>query len=202
MSTTAIWLIAALVVIAVIFAVLLFLPGQDRNSPVTVAERVSLAPSPGSIVTVRKVGRITSVVIREDIHDHWEGDSIPLPLLPTEVTRREQPELYAEYMDPGTSASRKYEIIDEVYALGYTLPYIRGLNELYKKELKDAMEAGDPDARTALERTPVNLTAASGKDGDGIRRMDIDNGLRHAPLPDMGEGSEGREESQDNQQTE
>ena len=118
------------------------------------------------------------------------------------MTRREQPELYAEYMDPGTSASRKYEIIDEVYALGYTLPYIRGLNDLYKKELKDAMESGDPDARTALERTPVNLTAASGKDEDGIRRMDIDNGLRHAPLPDMGEGSEGREESQDNQQTE
>ena len=135
MPIPSIWLIAALAVIAVVFIILLLLPGQDKQAGAQ--SDVSVSAAPGSVVTVRKVGHVTSVLIREAVHDHWEGgDGISLPLLPTEVTRREQPGLFAEYMSPDTRPSRKYQIIDEVYALGYTLPFIPGLYDQYKKEIE------------------------------------------------------------------
>ena len=164
MPITVTWLIAALVVIAFIVVAALLLTGQDKGSRQDGG--LSLNTPPGSVVTVRKVGEITSVLIRENIRDHWEGaDSIPLPLPSTDVTRREEPALYAEYMSPDTPATRKYEIIDEVYALGYTLPYITGLEEQRQKELREAAEGGDPDARVVHARTPINLTPKAGTAG-------------------------------------
>ena len=101
-------------------------------------------------------------------------------------------------MDPRTSAVRKYEIIDEVYALGFTLPYIKGLNEQYKRELKEALASGDPDGRTVSERTPANLSRKE-KDGAGEaepRKMQINEALFHAPVPDMDKDGEDQPDNQ------
>lgn len=174
---------------------LLFLP-SDRKAPSP--EDALDIRAEGSIVTVRKVGHVTSVTIRGGIHDHWEGDEgVSLPYLQPEVTRREVPELYAEYMSPSTSAVRRYEIIEEVYAMGFTLPYIRGLSEQYKKEVREAIASGDPDSRAVLERTPVDL-GAERAEGDGYTRLDINDALRHEPMEDMGPSESGEHQEIDN----
>lgn len=190
MTATAICLLVILGSSVLGLAILLFLPqkekGQDGDAP---SNELSI-DSGASIVTVRKIGPITSVTIRQGVSDHWEGsEGIALPLLGTEATRRHEPALWAEYMDPSTSATRKYEIIDEVYALGFTLPYIKGLNEQYKREMKEALASGDPDSRAVHERTPVNLTPArqDGSASEDYKKIHINDDLRHAPLPDMGE---------------
>lgn len=192
MTTGLICIVAALSAAAVVFTVLLLLPQQGKEaSGGRGADGGVAVETPGGIVTVRKVGRTTAVLIRDDIHDHWEGaGGIDLPLLPVEVTRRERPELYAEYLSPDTSAIRKYEIADDLYAEGYTLPWIGGLHAQYKRELKEALEAGG-DSRTILERTPVDLTPRPG--GDAPATLHIDDSLRHVPVPDM-DGGDGRPE--------
>ena len=169
------WLAAALGIIAVVIvAVLIFSPSKDKDSAAKPDGGISVNTSEGSIVTVRKVGRVTSVTIRTQAHDHWEGsDGVQVPQIPTEMTRLYRPELYDEYMSPETSAIRKYEIADELYAEGFTLPYIRGLHEQYKREVAEALKEGG-DARTIAERTPVNLTQ-KGKDADSVKELDINH---------------------------
>ena len=175
MTQIAIWLAAALGIVAVvILAALIFSPSKEKEPAVKTDEGISVNASEGSIVTVRKVGRVTSVTIRTQAHDHWEGaDGIQVGQIPTEVTRLYRPELYEEYMSAQTSAIRKYEIADELYAEGFTLPYIRGLHEQYKREVAEALKEGG-DARTIAERTPVNLTQ-KGKDADSVKELDINH---------------------------
>ena len=185
MSIEEIILLVILAAVGAAIIFLLLLPTAEKDIAKGI-ESISVSSDQGSVVTVRKVGRVTSVTIRGGVQDHWDGEGgVPVPLLPTEATKTHEPELYAEYMDPSTSAIRKYEIIDEVYALGFTLPYIRGLNEAYKKEMKEILASGDPDGRAIHERTPVNLTAAAS--GPRYEGLDIDDGLRHVSPPDMGE---------------
>ena len=132
-------------------------------------------------LTIRKVGRVTSVTIRTQAHDHWEGaDGIQVGQIPTEVTRLYRPELYEEYMSAQTSAIRKYEIADELYAEGFTLPYIRGLHEQYKREVAEALKEGG-DARTIAEHTPANITPKS-KDDKQYKELDIN---RNQEIGDM-----------------
>ena len=191
MNTLTLVLLAALSAIAVIIiTILLCTPSKDSpKASGKDGEGISVSAAEGSIVTVRKVGRMTSVTIRSTVHDHWEGaDNIQVPMIPIEVTRLEKPDLYAEYISPETSAIRKYEIADDLYAEGFTLPYIRGLNEQYKKEVAEAMNDSASDGRTIVERTPVNLTGR-GKEKPLFEELNIDDGLRHAPLSDMGEES-------------
>ena len=159
---------------------LLFMPQRDgENTP----EDISVGGG-GSVVTVRKIGPITSVTIRQRVNDHWDGqDGVAVPLLGPEAAKRYEPALWSEYMDPLTSAVRKYEIIDEVYALGFTLPYIKGLNVQYKREITEAIASGDPDGRTVNERTPLNLTQKE----SAARQVTINEALRRTPVPDMGE---------------
>ena len=149
MSTTLAWTVAVLLAVAAVFTLLLLIPPKGASSRPG-GEEGGISVSAGdSVVTVRKVGQVTSVLIREGVRDHWEGsDGIVLPPLPVEVTRREEPALYAEYLSPDTSAVRRYEIADDLYARGYTLPWIRGLDEQYRRERREALEGGDPDART------------------------------------------------------
>lgn len=188
MTTPAIILVATLAAVAVVFTVLLLVPQGDGEKKSLPSDGDISIGTPGGVVTVRKVGRVTSVVIHEGIHDHWEGaDGVPVPLLPTEATKVHEPALYAEYMSPETSAIRKYEIIDEVYSKGFTLPYIGGLNEQYKREMREAL-SGAPSEGTAAARKPVDLTPgrkAPAGDGDDFEILDINDGLRHAPLPEM-----------------
>lgn len=195
MTTPAIILVATLAAVAVAFTVLLFIPQGDggKTSPPSDGD-ISIG-TPGGVVTVRKVGRVTSVVIHEGIHDHWEGaDGVPVPLLPTEATKVHEPALYAEYMSPETSATRKYEIIDEVYSKGFTLPYIGGLNEQYKREMREALSGAASDGM-AEGRKPVDLTPerkAPAGNGDDYGKLNINDGLRHALLPEMdGEEADG-----------
>jgi len=193
MTTPAIWIAATLLAVAVIFTLFLLFPakGSPSGSPGEGGGGLSVRAE-GSLVTVRKVGRVTSVVIREQVHDHMEGGgSIGLPPLPIEVTRREEPALYAEYVSPDTSAVRRYEIADDLYGKGYTLPWVRGMDEQYRREVKDALEEGGPDARTIHERTPVNLTRMKGTPAP--RELDIDHSLRDVPQPPMDGGSPGEE---------
>lgn len=183
MTAPAIWLVATLFAAAAIFTVLLLLPTKDGSSrPAGEDDGISVSAE-GSIVTVRKVGRVTSVVIRPDIHDHMEGgDSIELPELPIEVTRMREPELFAEYVSPETSAVRKYEIADDLYSRGYTLPWIKGLNEQYKKEMEKAKEGGGRNVRH-----PANL----GRKDDGHKELSPNRALMGVRQPDMGDGDTG-----------
>ena len=196
MSTTLAWTVAVLLAVAAVFTLLLLIPPKGASSRPG-GEEGGISVSAGdSVVTVRKVGQVTSVLIREGVRDHWEGsDGIVLPPLPVEVTRREEPALYAEYLSPDTSAVRRYEIADDLYARGYTLPWIRGLDEQYRRERREALEGGDPDARTILERTPVDLTGR--RDAARTRELDIDQSLRGVRQPDLGETPPG-DDPQDN----
>lgn len=182
MTQIVMWLAAALGIIAVVIvAVLIFSPSKDKDSAAKANGGISVNASEGSIVTVRKVGRVTSVTIRTQAHDHWEGsDGVQVPQIPTEMTRLYRPELYDEYMSPETSAIRKYEIADELYAEGFTLPYIRGLHEQYKREVAEALKEGG-DARTIAEHTPANITPKS-KDDKQYKELDIN---RNQEIGDM-----------------
>ena len=190
MSVPAICLLVILGSCALGLAILLFLSLTDKSRGASSPSNEIAIDSGESIVTVRKIGPITSVTIRQGISDHWEGsEGVALPLLGPEATRIHEPALWAEYMDPSTSAIRKYEIIDEVYALGFTLPYEKGLLERYKRELKEAVSSGDPDGRAIHERTPVNLTPAhqDGSEPEEYKKVQINQELLHEPTPDMGE---------------
>ena len=170
---------------AVIAAALLYvlcIP-SDNGSVKAPGTDVSISAARGSVVTVRKVGRTTRVDIHPDIHDHWEGSSgVDIAPTPIEVTRREEPELYAEYMDPHTTASRRYAIADYIYSLGLTLPYIHGMNEQWRREQEqEQAEAVNP----ITERTPVNPQGGELRGGLVMRRLDIDQGLREEPMYDM-----------------
>ena len=198
MTTTAICLAAALGAVAlIIVAILVFSPSKEPSKPQGKGdEGVSVSAGEGSIVTVRKVGRMTSVTIRSSVHDHWEGsDSIQVPMIPVEVTRLEKPDLYAEYMSPETSAIRRYEIADELYAEGFSLPYIKGLHEQYKKEIAEALSDRIGDGATIVERTPVDLTHKAEPE-PSYANLSINDGLRHAELADMGGGEDSPETEQ------
>lgn len=160
---------AILIVLAAAFVMLC---PTSRPSPPPQGD-VSVSADSGSVITVRKVGGVTSVVV----HSHWEGDGgAPLPFLPSEVTRLNEPELYAEYLSEETSATRKYEIIDLIYGLGYTLPAIPGLHEKYLEERRAAAAAAAP------AKAPVDMTGRP----DAIRRrMHIDRNVSPSDVPDM-----------------
>jgi len=182
MSTTLLWaaVLSALAII-ILITILSFWNPEIQKKDVSPAADVSINAAEGSIVTVRKVGRTTRVVIRSDIHDHWEGsDGIELSPTPIEITKQEEPELYAEYMSPRTSAIRKYEIADYIYSLGLTLPYIRGLHEEWQKE-RERLASADP----SQERTPVNPTGGKMHGGIVYRKLNINHNLREEPIGDM-----------------
>ena len=160
MTLSSILPIALLLAAATVFTVLLIVPSRVSIAPPQNRKETARDSGTESVVTVRKVRRDTPSAIRRSVNDHWEGtdDYLDIPPPPTEVTLREEPTLYAEYLSPETSAIRRYEIADELYGQGYTLPYIKGLSDQYNDEMKEAIEHGGPDARTIHERTPVNLT--------------------------------------------
>ena len=185
MTTPFVWLVATLFAAAAIFTVLVLFPTKESSPSRDGKDDGISITAGGSVVTVRKVGRVTSVVIRNDIHDHWEGsDGIDIPQLPIEFTRLHEPALYAEYVSPETSAIRKYEIADDLYAQGYTLPYIRGLHEQYKREMKEAQEWGVTDAEASRGYSPANLSPR--KVEVPPRELEPDNSLRSVDLPEMG----------------
>lgn len=186
MSPSLFWVaVVAALAIVIILAFTLLGSSDSQKKESTPSADVSINAAEGSIVTVRKVGRTTRVVIRSDIHDHWEGsDGIDLSPAPIEITKQEEPELYAEYMSPKTSALRKYEIADYIYSLGLTLPYIHGLHEQWQKEReaeKAAASSGDP----AKEATPVNPSGGQMRGGVVYRKLDINHNLREAPIGGM-----------------
>ena len=192
-STLLFWVaIGAALVITVILAFALFSGGDSQKNQQHASADVSINAAEGSIVTVRKVGSTTSVIIRSDIHDHWEGsDGIDISPAPIELTRREEPELYEEYMSPKTSASRKYEIADYIYSLGLTLPYIRGLHEQWQQEQQ---------RNPATEHTPVNPNGGAMKSGVVYRKLDINHNLRSEPMSDIESGPEAPEEQPENKE--
>lgn len=187
MTTTIFFWVAigvALVITAILATVLLSGGDSHKSQPVASAD-VNINTAEGSIVTVRKVGSTTSVIIRTDIHDHWEGsDGIEISPAPIELTRREEPELYEEYMSPKTPASRKYEIADYIYSIGLTLPFIHGLHEQWQKEQQ---------MNPATERTPVNPKGGTAKDGIVYRKLDINHNLRNEPMSDIDSGPDAPE---------
>lgn len=179
------WLIIALSLSFIAVCIFFLLASQKAHGE---DEGVAVHAA-GSIVTVRKVGHMTSVTIR-GYHDHWEGsEGIELPPTPIEATRREESALYNEYMSPDTSATRKYEIADELYAMGYSLPLIPGLIEQWKREQAElqAFREKDADARAALEPTPPDFSTAG---RNSLEDFVIDQDLRSVPQPDMSEPAE------------
>ena len=152
MTITSIILSALLAAMAIALAGVLIL---TRDSSPKVGTSGSAPGGNGAgLVTVRRAGGVTSIDIPDGILDHWEGDAgIPLPPLPIEVTRRERPELYAEFVSASTTAGRRYEIADELYSQGFTLPWIPGLDRQYREEKKNSpKDSGDG------RRIPVDLT--------------------------------------------
>lgn len=168
------WITAILAAFCIAVAGLLLFPPPRRST--SAGDGLSVV-SGESVVTVRRIGVHTSVTIR-GVADHWdESRGVALPPTPIEVTRAEEPELYAEYMSPDTSATRKYEIADHLYSMGYSLPLIPGLIEQWKREQEELRVLRERDAeatRAALEPTPP-----------AYRNLDIDESLRHEPLDDL-----------------
>ncbi len=192
MISQSIWIVALVaIVLIVLTAVLLFATGGKSSREEGSVESVISTPS-SSIVTVRKVGKTTRVDIRLDVHDHWEGEGgVAIKPTPVEITRLEQPELYEEYMSSEATATRKYEIADELYSMGYSLPYIRGLHEQWVREQKAVRdEQEDPPQ-------PVKLGEGR-RDAKDIapNRLDINHDLEAEPVPAMGEEPEAEEEFQ------
>jgi len=183
MTTISIWTVALVAVILIALAAILLLSsgGKERGGEGSVESVISTPSS--SIVTVRKVGQTTRVDIRLDVHDHWEGEGgvAPKPT-PVEITRLEQPSLYEEYMSSEATATRKYEIADELYSMGYTLPFIPGLHEQLLREQK-AVRAEREDPPEAPR-------------GDDVapNRLDINHDLVAEPVPPMG-GDDPEEEA-------
>ena len=189
MSPFIFWTIIVLAIISLlVLLIVLFMPSGTPRHQSEPAPGVSIAAAAGSIVTVRKVGSSTRVDIRPDIHDHWEGDrDIDVAPTPIEITRSEEPELYAEYMSPSTSATRKYEIADYLYGIGLCLPFIPGLHQQWLRE-QEAAGAALPKkghVNPATEETPVNTAGGATEGGLVMRRLIVDESLRHEPLPAM-----------------
>lgn len=160
---------AAVLILLVILVISAVRSSKNDNDPST---GVSINTPEGSIVTVRKIGRTTRVEIRNDIHDHWEGSSgIEIKPVGIETTRKLEPELFAEYMDPHTSAIRRYEIADYIYSMGLTLPYIKGLVEQWHREVGETARGSDahpPTGKLDVNRSVGDepLPAMEPEDGD------------------------------------
>lgn len=204
MSQTLFWVaIGVALLIAVILTVTLLSQGDSSKKDAPSAD-VSINAAEGSIVTVRKVGRTTRVFIRSDIHDHWEGsDGIDLSPAPIEITRSEEPQLYAEYMSPKTSAIRKYEIADYIYSIGLTLPYIHGLHEQWQKELQSQEQMiPSGEVNPATEHTPVNLKGGAPRGGVVYNKLDINHKLRKEPMVDFGLAEDPEDEPSEHEEIE
>ena len=192
MSTLVSIIVTALVTLAIaIFLYLVFSPSREGGAAgAPPQDGISVNPAEGSIVTVRKVGRITSVTIRSTVHDHWEGSGdISVPPLPIEVTKIERPELYEEYINPKTSAMRKYEIADDLYAEGFTLPYISGLNEQYKKEVSEAL-ISPGDGKVIAEYTPARPSPNRSAAKNLVINHDVAREVTDNPVGDTPSGPE------------
>ena len=192
MSTLVSIIVTALVTLAIaIFLYLVFSPSREVGAAgAPPQDGISVNTAEGSIVTVRKVGRITSVTIRSTVHDHWEGSGdISVPPLPIEVTKIERPELYEEYINPKTSAMRKYEIADDLYAEGFTLPYISGLNEQYKKEVSEAL-ISPGDGKVIAESTPARPSPNRSASKNLVINHDVAREVTDNPVGDTPSGPE------------
>ena len=192
MSTLVSIIVTALVTLAIaIFLYLVFSPSREGGAAgAPPQDGISVNTAEGSIVTVRKVGRITSVTIRSTVHDHWEGSGdISVPPLPIEVTKIERPELYEEYINPKTSAMRKYEIADDLYAEGFTLPYISGLNEQYKKEVSEAL-ISPGDGKVIAESTPARPSPTRSAAKNLVINHDVAHEVTDNPVGDTPSGPE------------
>jgi len=174
MITPYIWLVAAVAIVIILAAAIVLFVPREKLPQEEATESVITAPE-SSVVTVRKIGGTTRVDIHTSIHSHWEGDGgvAPKPT-PVEVTRREQPELYEEYMSSETTATRKYEIVDELYSMGYTLPLIPSLHEQWVRE--QAL------VRAQREDPP--------KENPAPRRLSVNHDLGAEPLPPLGDTEE------------
>ncbi len=149
MITIPTWLTCAAFLFLLVSFGALMLMTSDSFTKENKEHEVSIAGESG-MVTIRKVGRNTNVVIHPDIRDHWEGTGgISIPMTPIEATMRYEPNLYSEYMSERTSAVRKYEIAEMLYSIGFTLPYQKGLHEQWLKEMREKEEA--------QEVTPVDI---------------------------------------------
>ncbi len=130
---------------------------SDSSPKVSRDPEVSISGENG-MVTIRKVGRSTSVLIHSDTGEYWEGsDGISIPMTPIEATRRHEPALYAEYMSEKTSAIRKYEIAEELYSIGYTLPYQRGLHEQWVKEMRLMKKEPAPEDSVPIDLDVIEI---------------------------------------------
>ncbi len=165
MISPTIWIIALVAVFfLIIAAVLLFAPGEKSHPAGETMQSVITAPE-NSVVTVRKVGMITHVDIRSNIHNHWEGEGgVETKPTPVEITRRDCPELYEEYLSSETTATRKYEIVDELYSMGYTLPLIPSLHEQWvlEQQMTRLAHEDPPEEDPAPNRLKVNRDLEAG----------------------------------------
>ncbi len=129
------WLIGAALLLIVLFFGTIVLFSPPEKPPLKEEDSDLSINAAGGIVTIQKVGKRTSVVIYPGVSDHWEGsEGVTIPPCPIETTKSSEPELYSEYMSPQTCATRKRDIADRLYNMGYTLPYISGLYEQSREE--------------------------------------------------------------------
>lgn len=197
MNTTIIIYLAAGLAIIVAILLVLALLSMSSHGRESQDSGVSINTAEGSIVTVRKIGRTTRVDIRNDIHDHWEGSGgIDLQPVSIETTRQLEPELFAEYMSPKTSATRKYEIVDYIYSIGLTLPHLRDLNIQFRKEQQEAQK------NPATQHTPIDPNGGPMINGIVYRQLEVNPKLREEPLVELNDSEPAGESPEDGEQTE
>ncbi len=135
MVSSAFWIMFSVIAILVVAVCIIFLfsgrGGEKEDTEFSINAR-------NSVVTVRKVGAQTKVIVEPIAEPVDEGESVDLESV--ESTRKAYPVLYEEYMSDSTPARRKYEILEQLSQVGYVLPYIEGLHDKYRREIIEEYE--------------------------------------------------------------
>ena len=84
---------------------------------------------------------------------------------------------------------RKYEIADDLYAEGFTLPYISGLNEQYKKEVSEAL-ISPGDGKVIAESTPARPSPNRSAAKNLVINHDVAREVTDNPVGDTPSGPE------------
>lgn len=165
-AVTILSVLAALILCMMAF--ILLSPGKEDAAAASVT--IDLGGKDGRIVRVRSAD------------GPWMSFTAPYPLggmgedlpdLSPDDARRDQPELYAEYMDPVTPPERKMEVADLLYGMGYILPLQRDLIIHLRGRMADAAV---PEPRSAAT-VPVDL-------GRRLGRMEVDRSVGEGLIPE------------------
>lgn len=168
-ENTMILIICGIAVAAILIILVVLFVSRPKD---THTEQMEVETDSKSVVTVRKVAGVTRVSVKlepEPSYAPFYDEDSRYPTLPPEVTRKEFPALYEEYMDDSVPALRRRDILVELYNMGYALPTVKDL----QKRIDEEEQLAEEVRRKALE--------AEG----GLARIDIQAQLRAQSITEI-----------------